>query len=803
MKIIICFHYIFYIWILFTEKALTKLTEKSVLINKKRDITNINILIDKPENIIIDNEWNINNYNNVVNQYLKEKLNNVEVNFSYNENASGEIKNKKEYEDYVNYILNQLKKFDYDIFILDEKFLFGDISTIESSYVRNTFNERNIQKYYLNLSEYFEKNKHMNKRFDNDAFHEAYTYIYSFLKDNTSDTNIYNHDIVSGGFMNDILYGLPYEIDFNIVYNTDKQKANLENDHIFKSINLVNDDKLFATFIEYLYSVDNNIEEFLRYHIKDENSNNKERNYIDSFRNYLLHNNKFSTSDLDALTLNNTFNNLKNDHHSFYGKASHYCSIKSQKDIGSVSKSFLFKKTVVNKKYLVINKNSQINKDLLFQVALQLTSSDFQTVTFEKLCKLPTYTMNEVKPDVFHDDLDYKNIVESVESIDMKKLFTSEYSAPFMEIRAFLPEALKKFLIDGNSEPIVDMLENIYYLVMDKNSNKDVSTLGLYIPMVIFTIVSIIIIGLVIKYKEHPRVKLLSPGLCIIIIIGYSIDIPLTPYFMIQNPSILKCKYEFIESILDSSLIMFPMVAITYRIYSIYNNTSKVVIGKRLKNKRLFIILGTLFIISVVTAAITAFFIFHFYLESYGNISTYRQQTCEFDESDGFTYVDYGIFFILLISIVYMIIKTGKISKHYGEFNFIYGLILILIAESLRDFIIPYLPANGYFTYYVIFLIAYMVYNILCVYIIVGSRLIYAIRHPEQEFSNKADSNFTKSTTNLISKDKKKSNSSETINYNIEDENEIENENENETDISVHISFSSPNSSNKTLYSNE
>ncbi|OUM58190.1 hypothetical protein PIROE2DRAFT_67769 [Piromyces sp. E2] len=241
---------------------------------------------------------------------------------------------------------------------------------------------------------------------------------------------------------------------------------------------------------------------------------------------------------------------------------------------------------------------------------------------------------------------------------------------------------------------------------------------------------------------------------------------------------------------------MFPMVAITYRIYSIYNNTSKVGIGKNLKNKRLFIILGILFVIAFIAAIVPAYYVVHFYLKSYGNISTYRHQTCDFNESEIYSYIEYGVFFILFIAIIYMVIKTGKVSKHYGEFNFIYGMLLILIAESVRDFIIPYLPGNGYFTYLIIFFVVYMVYNILCVYIIVGSRLVYAIRHPDQE-SYKTDSYYTKSTIGLIPKKSKKNkltssttiNSNKSLSENTTDENEIP--------VTIFIE-----DSNKTLNSN-
>jgi len=652
MKSITYFSYIsiFYIWILFTTTKV--IAAELPITNNGNNI--VNILMDKPDDFELY-KISMEEYNTKMNEFLNKKINDVEVKFSFNPNESVEKKTRKEYEDYVKYIIEQLNTSNYDMMILDDKFLFSDLSNIESSYIRDTFNEKNIHKYFVNLSELFKSNN--DKMKNNDAFDEAFKNVFSYSSDKTDNEHyIYDEDMVKGGFNNNILYGLPYAIDLDLWYiNNDNENVNDE----YLLVNLADDDRLLSTFVNYLITKGKNNDDKVDYDVfkKYMENGNLDESLINSFRQYIGNSvSKDFNVQFESLTLDSIlkiFKANRNDYHHFFGKSSQYCSSISSEYNGNslmnVTDIFLFNgKAVRNKKYLVINKNSRLDKNILFEVALQLTQSEAQTLNFSLMCRTPAYDFNVIEPNIPVQPSFINALKQQSNFVNIKKIFESEFSAPYMEIRAFLPDVLKKNLKEGQPKPVVDTLENIHYLVLDRNSNKDVSIYLFYAPMVVFTLICIAIIGLVIKYREHPRIKVLSPGLCILIIIGYTIDIPLTPYFLVQQPSVTKCKLEFVESILDSSLIMFPMVAITYRIYSIYNNTSKVVIGKRLKDGRILIILEILIFFSVIAAIILAFFVFHFYLKSYGNISTYRHQTCDFNESDMFSYIEYGTFFVLV-----------------------------------------------------------------------------------------------------------------------------------------------------------
>jgi len=78
-----------------------------------------------------------------------------------------------------------------------------------------------------------------------------------------------------------------------------------------------------------------------------------------------------------------------------------------------------------------------------------------------------------------------------------------------------------------------------------------------------------------------------------------------------------------------------------------------------------------------------------------------------------------------------MIIKTGKVSKHYGQFNFIYVLVLTFIIEGVVNGLNHKLPTNRYTRYYIMFLIFIMLCDVICIYVFVGTRLRFIFKHPE------------------------------------------------------------------------
>ncbi|ORX71001.1 hypothetical protein BCR32DRAFT_104073, partial [Anaeromyces robustus] len=160
---------IFYISIIYIFLFFSKLV-------KSED--KIRILLERPNSNILNN-LNLEKYSTIINENLLYP--NTRIEFSY------PPENITKYEDYTKYVVEQLKlkeKSIYDMFILDDKFLFGEVEKLESQYLINVFHERKYHKYYMDLTS------------DN--------------KKSSQESN--DEKIVKDGYLNDHIYGLPYEI---------------------------------------------------------------------------------------------------------------------------------------------------------------------------------------------------------------------------------------------------------------------------------------------------------------------------------------------------------------------------------------------------------------------------------------------------------------------------------------------------------------------------------------------------------------------------------------------------------------
>ncbi|ORX44513.1 hypothetical protein BCR36DRAFT_406368 [Piromyces finnis] len=720
---------------------------------------NIQILVEKPD-FINKEYWKT--YSSSIENYLKSNINekafkDINLSFSYNLNESVGKAEERDYKNDVKYIIEQLKSSTYDMMILDDKFLFSDNSFVESSYIKNTFNVRKIYQFYYDMTKDINKN----------------------------DVLFNDPKVLKDGYYNEKLYGLPYELDFDLLYYKDHENTNHQNFEKFSWKNLLNwndepnkktplglafgyDDELLNIFAEYTYSNYNFLEE------KDTNFeifyNDTSKELFHSFKEFVSKSSSLPMEKLLNTTIENAYNSFVGDESIFFkGKASHYKSLVQRNKVFNNEKiSALLPPnnySVLIKKYVIINKN----------IALQLTSKKMQLYKAKQFGSIPTFNIAQRHRDYsiesyFQNNAILGNFLEKMNRIYIKDIFKSRYAAPFMETRLFLPQDLRNYLIQDDLPSIINVFENIKNLVMKRSDHKEISFLFLYIPMIVFTFVSFLVMHLVYKYRKHPNLKVFSPHFCNLVIFGYVMDIILTPYFMIQDNSIFKCQVQYIYETVVTILILLPLVAITFRIYSIYNNKSKLINGNKLDNQHLFIyILLFLSIMTITVTGITLFFL-KFYIISYGNIDTYRLATCDYDGGNGYELIERLIYTILFFIMFIMIIKTGKISKHYGQFNYIYVLIFTFMVERIMDTLLDKLPSNRYFLYYVLLIIFYMISNTLCIYILVGNKLIHIFKHPipsdsydelksENDYSTNIDS-YQRSTMEMeiVEDDSTKSN---------------------------------------------
>jgi len=561
------------------------------------------------------------------------------------------------------------------------------------------------------------------------------------------DLSYHNPKILEGGYFNNQLFGLPFELDFDLLYQhiTNQNLNNLNTEKItwndFLSINnglkepkllgvaLGNEDELLNYFIEYTYN---------KYNLSNDQHDSYEIFYNDtskelyeSFKDFI----KTSTINLDA-TLENTYNSfLKEEFALFKGKASHYKTLVNDNNTHNVlAKSLPKNFSVINKKYLIINKNSKFDKKVLIDAALQLTSKEMQLYKAEQFGKLPTFDFTKSSDPSIQtyckSNIDVCALIGKLNAIHIKDTFKSQYSAPFMETRMLLPGSIKDYLKNNNQKELSNTFENIDKLLIEKSGVVPLPIYLLYIPMCIFVLGILVVIYLIIKHRNHPYLRIFSPGFCILIIIGITLGI-FNPLLRLHKLSIPLCKMGYVHETINTDLTLFPMFAVTYRIYTIFSNKSKDKSSKHL-NKYIIIFLVLSLVGMIIYSSISSFFILNFYLQSYGNINTYRNPSCEYEGNGIFEFLERRFNELVYIVMFFLVIKTGRVSKRFGEFKYIYIMIFILIIEISTSFLLSHLPLNGYYGFYFAMFLVEMIADVLLIYYLVGSRLIYVLKHPNE-----------------------------------------------------------------------
>eukprot|EP00833_Pecoramyces_ruminatium_P013615 jgi/Orpsp1_1/1187647/evm.model.d7180000059197.1 len=254
----------------------------------------------------------------------------------------------------------------------------------------------------------------------------------------------------------------------------------------------------------------------------------------------------------------------------------------------------------------------------------------------------------------------------------------------------------------------------------------DILKIILYLPSIIFTVISIMIIFIIFKYRKNPYIKSYSPLLCNLVIISFIMEMH-SPYLMIHYKTIEICYFFDIYHTISTNLMLLPVIAITYRIYTIYNNKSKINFGQKLNNKNLFIfVFSTLLVMTLFSIYINLNR--EYYILSYGNIETFRNPSCITDDRK-YSIIEFIIYRIMFLCIAIMIIKTGSISKQYGQFKFIYVLVIIFIVDWTVWTILPEIPYKGYFVFYILLLTSFMITYAISIYYLVGSKLLYIFNH--------------------------------------------------------------------------
>eukprot|EP00833_Pecoramyces_ruminatium_P002826 jgi/Orpsp1_1/1176858/evm.model.c7180000059288.1 len=632
------FIYIVYYFLFFIE-----------IINSKNVI---NILINRPN--IGDIQY-LEKYNQLINQYVVSKNIDFDINFSYcvPEPTDGEslsflyqVSNTQfsvdtDYARNFNCTLRELKSSNYDMMILDDKFLFSDDSYIENVILESMFSFQKFTDFYVNYNDYGIQEEDI-------SHHHP-----EILKDGKTSDNE--------------LYGLPFELDFDLLYYYDDATASKDllstKINNFSELNNIgsegilstglndNDEliNLFVEFIRYQYDIPKDDDPLSYDKLYDENSDE----IYDSFREYIL---QITGKDMEnalSASIEDAYNSfVSGEKRIFKGKASYnnyFNTINNSNQTITISASSLPDgMSVISEKYLVINKNSAKSMDQLVQVALQLTSSDFQIYRAKELGFIPTFDFSNKSDTSIStycgDHSDICSLIDSLNSIRITKVLRkSRYSANYLESRLIIPFSLRNSLSAKDNIIIKKTLSNILniwnnFLESFTLSPLIVAMLSVNAFMFITVIYLLIVIVMVHRNRKHPYIKAMSPQLTNIAIFGMILKIVYPTILNVIRTNFL-CRLNVVINFFIDNLVYTPLFAIIFRIYYIYTNVSNMSCGKKLHDTRLirYIIL-VLFLTFLAFFGLTSFD--KFYLITTGSLALTRSIACTYDYAKYTLYIN-------------------------------------------------------------------------------------------------------------------------------------------------------------------
>ncbi|KAL6613198.1 hypothetical protein U3516DRAFT_781224 [Neocallimastix sp. 'constans'] len=685
--------------------------------------------MEKPDAI---NEAKWSNYITQLNQndlVINDKSGNnyVKIHITYDTNEPIPKNNNKKYADIIKNTVSSFSKPIYDMFIIDEKLLYSDSAKAKSDCVKIATGSWDYYKNYVDLTNEIQK----------------------------EDLKYHSEDILNKGYFKDHLYALPFELDFDVLYypnNINLSKLDFENsdwDELLSknigsngkntmSIAYGEKDELLDLFIEYVEAKFDNFYNNENDHfdlLYGDESNKLFSSFKDLVKNFSINN---INSTLEA-TYIDAYNAVfsSNESNIFFGKASHYQSIAQLSNANQVKLSASLPPKnydVVNAKYIVINKNSKLDKDLLINTAKKITSREMQLQRSELIGSVPTFDLKS--NDEAYCQSGYSEICEFVKKmkqINIKKVFESPDAAPFMEVRMFIPETLSKYILgEFSHKEVVNVFSNIKYYILEKPEFWKFLIFGTYIPCILSSIFIIVITYYTYKFRNSPHIKYLSPGFCVIILIGFLLnaDIPVIHIFLKSN---FMAIFNYLYDTINTIFFFLPMLFVTYRIYSIYNNTTNYNLGEKLNNKSLYTLFAIIFVIWTGYGVLVCIFT-EVYVQTKGSIFDSRRVIYNyvFDNQER---IAYRLYYIgCIIACVYMVGKLGYVKKRYGEFKFVYMMVFALIFEHVLHFVTLCLnikDEDAVMSLVVSNILLTLTYTVFA-YVLLGNKLIYLIKHPEE-----------------------------------------------------------------------
>ncbi|KAL6621355.1 hypothetical protein U3516DRAFT_862577 [Neocallimastix sp. 'constans'] len=671
-----------------------------------------------PENSVISDieEWK-NNYYVTINSYFANKeneLSEIELNFFFEENEqyNDSIGYSTYYYDVMSSIYYLDEKY-FDIMILDERFIMYDIGFFES-YIYNYFNIKRPSYELL---------------FDFSSLEKEYLDFFDpkLIKDVTYDNHI---------------FALPYEIDYNVLYyynqdeNLKKIMENIESLNWDEMISSIKDDLSYPINIPLGndYSILNLLLEYTnsRYNITKEFDPNYFQlfyNYtsyelFDGFYNMIM---KYSDENIyDSLLTfpgDGFYSFINRESSFFYGRVSQRNNFNFVENI-----SFTLPPKYVSsfyENYIIINKKSELDKNLLTKVALELTSKEMQLYRAEHLGSIPTFDFTKEENNDFINQYcqmqpDICTQLSKIHRLYTKDVFKTKYRASFFEIVDLVPSNIRNFLYEYLIDNLIFVFRNC-----DRLITNDLGVYGIlsYIFTGIFICIATVVMYLVHKHRKHPYLKVVSPKFCNLIVIGCIMNI-IRIMFILPPYSIVRARIENIFNTICTNLIYIPMFSVAYRIYRIYK--SKSFLSQSLSNNKLVLLVFIIIMISIIYHSAISIFC-RFYYEIYGDIESSRFPIWGFDNEELLTNIYQAYFYIIFICLIFMIIATGRNSKKFGDICYTFVIFIL----NINNFVTGSLIVLMSYEYWDLGFFLLILYNgvccLFCIYMLVGSRLLFIL----------------------------------------------------------------------------
>lgn len=553
-------------------------------------------------------EWRYN-YEESINQFINDSDITLHFNYYFSDPVNQTYNSYSYFYNAID-IYALIEEQMFDMVVMDNRLLFSELSFVEDMILPYYFNSHRKPSVELlmDLSDDFKK----------------------------EDLNYHDKKILSDGYYDGKLYGLPFEMDYEVLYyrkndadeNLNNWISNMEKESwdtlLSKmtsasspyplNIGLGYDEDLLNLFLEYTSNKYTLSKEYDPDYFKVF-YNETADDVFNSFHNFMMKYTLDNVEDSIYLSLEDAFISFISGGSTFFkGKASHHQMFSSDSMIAStLPPQFISSKSY---KYLTINKASLVSKEILIEVAKKLTSKEMQLFRAENFGTIPTFDTTNKELDAVNKYCENYSLLcdqlGKIKPIYIKDIFNTENKEPYFNIELDFPDYMRDYLIYDDYSIISFAFQN--------NNEYITSHLGIYgafsYLFVSFTIACLIFIIVYVHLKSnHPYLKVISPKFCNLIIIGCIMSLikclmNLPPY------SITKAKFTSVYGAINTSLIYIPMFVVTMRIYRIYN--SETVISRKLTNTRLFIV------ISVLTLAVALYrfvicFCTEFYYQAYAD----------------------------------------------------------------------------------------------------------------------------------------------------------------------------------------